>query len=474
MSQPSWVSASVSRAVASVLFGSAISLSAVSKVAEPVASEPPPEAISISDVRKLQETIKGLHDRFEAQGGILQKNNEELGLISRRLDDFLRTSSLEPVKTGVATMVRKNGELQESIGRLSAAIDALAAQSAKDSHEVGLAIARLQDVQAASATQSEKNIQQLRQTLGSAHAQSASVAPANEGVQRVFWIVAAFSLASMLLIVTVLLMLRSQLRILRSLVEQSNTPFIGKAAGVPSVVLPSEPIATESNEPSTATTGLDLVPILAQLQSLLEQLNHKESPVHTDNQLGNTPSALQSGGNDVARHSAESASATPAFADWPDAFVDANSPMDRWRSRIELDFSSSERPARPVYSALITLRNLCGRQPVPSLNEVSAAVVALSIALHSYWDALADLTEDERAGAGLDWIRAVKSITLKVAPKLEIREVLVGDRFDSDSMQTVQDGPGSHLNVAAVFSWATLDRSGERVKVIQRARIATT
>jgi hypothetical protein len=127
----------------------------------------------------------------------------------------------------------------------------------------------------------------------------------------------------------------------------------------------------------------------------------------------------------------------------------------------------------PVFSAFLALRTLCARQPAPLLAEVGAAVITLSQTLYLYWDSLPDLNEEERARASSDWIQAVKAITAAAAPKLEIREITPGVRFDSDSMQTVQEGPGNHLNVAAVFSWVTLDRSGERVKTLQRARIAT-
>jgi hypothetical protein len=148
--------------------------------------------------------------------------------------------------------------------------------------------------------------------------------------------------------------------------------------------------------------------------------------------------------------------------------------MSRWREQIESHLTSPEHPSMPVLANWLNLRSVCFRKPGPPLADVADAVAALSRSLHDYWESLAGGDEDEFSRASSEWLAAVKSLVAPVAPMLEIREALAGGRFDSDTMQTVREGPGNHLNVAAVFSWIILERTGERARVLHRARIATT
>jgi hypothetical protein len=51
---------------------------------------------------------------------------------------------------------------------------------------------------------------------------------------------------------------------------------------------------------------------------------------------------------------------------------------------------------------------------------------------------------------------------------------MTGARVDPDLMIPVTEGAGNHLNVAEVLSWAVMDRSGDRPRILHRAQIATT
>lgn len=164
-----------------------------------------------------------------------------------------------------------------------------------------------------------------------------------------------------------------------------------------------------------------------------------------------------------------------AYSDalWPSVFLDPSSPLTRWRALLESHLSSPEHPALPVLSAVLALRVTLERS-VPTLPDVADAVAAVSLAIHAYWNSLTELREEDRQQADADWIGGLKHIVAPAVPSLDIREIVPGARFDPNTMQTVQEGSGNHLNVAAVYSWVLLDRSGERPKILHRARIATT
>ncbi len=157
---------------------------------------------------------------------------------------------------------------------------------------------------------------------------------------------------------------------------------------------------------------------------------------------------------------------------WPAEFLDPKSPLSRWRFLLESHFADEDHPALPVLAALLGLRTVLGKRAAAS--EIGAAAFTLSQSLHAYWNSLTDLSADDLQQASSAWLANIRALVAPQAPRVELREVMTGARVDPDLMIPVKEGAGNHLNVAAAFSWAVMDRSGDRPKILHRAQIATT
>jgi hypothetical protein len=157
---------------------------------------------------------------------------------------------------------------------------------------------------------------------------------------------------------------------------------------------------------------------------------------------------------------------------WPAEFLDPKSPLSRWRFLLESHLADEDHPALPVLAALLGLRTVVSKRAAAA--EIGAAAYTLSQSLHAYWNSLTDLSADDRQQASSAWLASTRAQVAPAAPRVELREVMTGARVDPDLMIPVREGAGNHLNVAAVFSWAVMDRSGDRPKILHRAQIATT
>ena len=433
----------------------------------------PAESITTADVKTLREAIKSLHDRFEDQGRILLKNSDDLSTLTKRVDDYLRPSTLKPVEDGVTANFKKLGDLNGAMARLADAQEKQAADTAAQFREVTAALARLQEELAksgpASQAATEAGLAQLRKDLVTSRMPAAAAAaPAEDPVLHL----GAIGAATFILGVFIFLQGRNQRQALRAAQEQLVAALAQTREALRAEIQTRAPSVAAVSPAAGAPAGADgLAEIRAKLQSVLEHLKPAAPSVHADDHTTKKFPDTPADERTTARNPVNPG-AGPA-AQWPAVFFDPASPLSAWRVRIESHLSSKEHPASAVPAALVALRSLCTRQPAPAPADVGAAVIALSQALYAYWDSLPDLTDDDRVRASSDWMHAVKAIMAPAAPRLEIREVQAGDRFDSDSMQTVQAGSGNHLSVAAVYSWAILDRSGERAKILHRARIAT-
>ncbi len=427
---------------------------------------PPADAITAADVKSLQEAIKSLHARFEAQGKILEKNSDDLGTLTKRVEDYLKPSLLKPLEDGLGTVVKKLSDLNEAQGNLAAAQTKAAADAAAQYREVTAALSRLQEALAKSDQAGDASITDLRKTIAATHATGLGAAMPVPEPTPLAPFLGAMAAATFLLLVVIFLSGRAH----RAAHAQLATALAETREAL-RAELQARPAAAASG---AASGGADiLAENVARLQSVIAQLNPDVPAVQSDDHTTKNFTAPPADERTTVHQAPAVGPGIASAACWPAAFFDADSPLTPWRVRIESHLASKEHPALPVFSAFLALRTLCVRTPAPLLAEVGAAVVALSQALYAYWESLPELSEDERARASSDWIQAVKALTADAAPKLEIREIIVGTRFDSDSMQTVHEGSGNHLTVVAVHSWATLDRSGERVKILQRARIAT-
>jgi hypothetical protein len=169
--------------------------------------------------------------------------------------------------------------------------------------------------------------------------------------------------------------------------------------------------------------------------------------------------------------------AEPAVASrllWPADFLDPESPLSRWRFLLEGHLANDEHPALPVLTHLLAVRALL-KSPTPATPaEIAAALFRLSESLHAYWHSLTDLSSEDRQQASAAWLQGMRAMMATATPQLDVREIRPGTRVDPDLMHPVIEGPGNHLNVADVFSWAVIDRAGDRFRVLYRAQIAST
>ena len=157
---------------------------------------------------------------------------------------------------------------------------------------------------------------------------------------------------------------------------------------------------------------------------------------------------------------------------WPEEFLDPKSPLSRWRFLLESHFADEDHPALPVLAALLGLRTVL-KKPAAAV-EIGAAAFTLSQSLHAYWNSLTDLSVDDVQQASSAWLASIRAQVAPAAPRVELREVMTGARVDPDLMVPVKEGAGNHLNVAAVFSWAVMERGADRPRILNRAQIATT
>jgi hypothetical protein len=436
-----------------VLAGSAVAVAATNpqSPAAPTAPLPgvrPENVLSPADVEQLRQTIKGLHQRFEDQARILEGFDGRLSALGSRLDQGLRPSDLDSLRQSMGTLVARVGETRTAVTQLAEALDKTSSDTGGKLVAASAQAARLQEQIASLADDLARWQRDLT-------ARAAAVtAPAGVDLGTMIAVVAAATLLVGGLVLYFGLKPRGAPRTEAVLAVASLGQQIGQlrehlAAQTARSAPPGEPPLNET---------------VTRLQSLIERLEAAATELATV-----APPAKSVSPSPIA--TAETAAGPAAL--WPEPFRDPASPLARWRTALESDLSSSAHSSLPVVAALLALRVVVGR-PAPGAADVGNAVAALSEALHHYWQSLPDLTEDESVQASGDWIDTVRAMIAVAASRLSIEQVVPAFRFDPDTMQTVRQGSGNHLTVATVYSWVIRDLSGERPKVLYRARVATT
>ena len=423
------------------------------------------ESVTAENIKKLQEAIGGLERRLISQADILEKNSTELGILRNQVENSLRPGMLKSMQDSVATLTNRIAETKASLGVLNESQEKQFAGTTAQLRELSGLLARLPEQLAQNSQASADSIEKLSKVIAASRAAAASVPPpiAPDPVPK---LLGAFLLGILLIGGLVIFSLRRQLRALQTTDRRMTAALTQERESLRQELL---------NRPAVAPAGgEDFSSLRAQLHDLLARQG-PTATLQSDYQTAKMiPRPPVPNDEQTTLNLSTVTAGIPAAVCWTAAFFDPASPMTAWRAQIESHLTSPEHPSLPVLSSWLTLRAVCSRQPAPALAEVADAVAALSRALHEYWETMPELGEDEFARASGDWIAAVKSLISSVAPKLEIREVLPGGRFDSDTMQTMREGSGNHLNVAAVFSWIILERTGERARVLHRGRIATT
>ena len=438
-----------------VLAGSAVAVAAANpqSPAAPTAPLPgvrPENVLSPADVEQLRQTIIGLHQRFEDQARILEGFDGRLSALGSRLDQGLRPSDLDSLRQSMGTLVARVGETRTAVTQLAEALDKTSADTGGKLVAASAQAARLQEQIASLAVDLARWQKDLTARA------SAVAAPAGVDLGMMIAVVAVATLLLGSLVFYFGLKPREAPQTEAVLAVASLGQQIGQIR---------EHLAAQTVRPAPPGDP-PLNETITRLQSLVERL--EASPTAPEPAAG-APPAKSVSPSPIA--TAETAAAPAAL--WPEPFRDPASPLARWRTALESDLSSSAHSSLPVVAALLALRVVVGR-PAPGAADVGNAVTALSEALHHYWQSLPGLTEDEAVQASGDWIDAVRAMIAVAASRLSIEQVVPAFRFDPDTMQTVRQGSGNHLTVAAVYSWVIRDLSGERPKVLHRARVATT
>ena len=412
-----------------------------------------------ADVKELQTAIKALHDRYEEQGKALTKANETLEILRSRIEQDLHPVDLDSLTEGLGKIVRNIADLQSAVGKLAAAQEQRAAGETLKFAEFTVALTSLKE----QVAKLDENLAQLRKTV------AARAAPAPQPVESGFRFGAVLALSAVctlllagLIVYTSRLQHRERQTLRGELTAATNQTREHLQQSLQATAADWNRALTDREQRLTDT--------LNEMQRLLTQLAHAETrsdaawpPDETTPPMPADEKTTVSGGSSLAYSDAL----------WPAVFLDPSSPLTRWRALLESHLSSPEHPALAVLSAVLALRVTLERS-APPLPDVADAVAAVSLAIHAYWSSLAEFGEEARQHANADWIRGLKHLVATAAPSLDIREIVPGARFDPNTMQTVQEGSGNHLNVATVYSWVILDRSGERPRTLHRARIATT
>jgi hypothetical protein len=437
-----------------VLAGSAVAVAATNpespapKVSLP--SVRPENTLSSADIEQLRQTIKGLHQRFEDQAKILENIDSRLETLDAHLEQGLRPADLDSLRQGMGTLVARVGETRTAVTQLAEALDKTSSDNGGKLVAASAQAARLQE-----------QIASLANDLARWQRDLTARAPAVAAPVGV-------DLGTMIAVVAVATLLIGGLVLYFGMkprgAPQTEAVFAVASLGKQIGQL-REHLATQTAR--SAPPGEPLLnETVKRLQSLIERLEAAATvpePAAVARPVKSVPLSP------IA--TAETAAAPAAL--WPEPFRDPASPLARWRTALESDLSSDAHSSLPVVAALLALRVVVGR-PAPGAADVGNAVAALSEVLHHYWQSLPDLTEDELVQASGDWIDTIRTMIAVAASRLSIEQVVPGFRIDPDTMQTVRQGSGNHLTVAAVYSWVIRDLSGERPKVLHRARVATT
>jgi hypothetical protein len=460
----------------------ALALAAIAPALYPASANPVPvpgapvvavpgDRLTQDEITKLQVSLATLLDLLNKQGETLKANDTKLDKIDFRTETYLPVD-LKPVNAefvkiidhidSITTALAANGTAgDKQAAEEKAALDALAAELTKLQGQMSAL-----DISSAELTK-------LRSDVAGFAVRPAPATPVAADTSVLLTPVLVTAAVCTLLLAGVVFLAGRGQRQENQAMRENLLAALSQARDQIQMSLKTG-LQTSASELGSTISGNQqtVAEPLARMQSLIERLEKQEQN-RDDMPTREFPRVVPPDEATTIPRRAPAEPRGPAASLWPAAFLAAGSPLAWWCARLESQLASPEHQALPVFSALLALRVLCER-PGATASEVADAVAVFSQAAHAYWNNLADLSSDDRLRASAEWIQGIKSLIATAAPKLDLREIVPGARFDPDTMQTVEEGPGNHLNVAAVFSWAILDRSGERPKVLHRARIATT
>jgi len=454
------------------LFGASLRADSSSS-RHPTPTPPNPDLVALKDsiaalttgpVHDLSDSISKTNTRLD----LLERDVKRVGVSLDGVDLVKWGRDQTAEKAAVGDLVGKSDALDQQMQELGARLDRAAAEAAKDEKELKTALSS-GGAQLAALEQDERQWHDLwPKELAAQYRAATALQRHDQDLSRWAEELAGAAMA-FLIIGSALLQSRGRRRrereILQSIARLGAEFRQGLAA---------------ASAARAEASGTDWQAIEGRLDQLARRWENAAAPTERITQSAQHHSWSHSSAATLSPSEKPTVSVSampePTVASrllWPAEFLDPESPLSRWRFLLESHFDDEEHPALPVLAGLLGLRAAVDRPTVTSA-EIAAAAFRLSEALHAYWQSLTDLSAEDRQQASAAWIRSIRQLVAQAAPRVELREVMPGSRVDPDLMHATEERSGNHLNVAEVHSWAVVDRSGDRPKVLHRAQIAST
>jgi hypothetical protein len=440
----------------------------------------PPPAIAAQidlvkkDVENIDKSVGGLADAirdksdyqtktFDQMKGALSQIRSGVENLNVRVPDDAFPVKLPEIRGHLDNLDNLLQQIQADINKSSAARELATTASSAKLAQLNGSLERIEQMDVSLGS----DIGQLRKSLAYGYGKGKEPSEGN----RPSWVLPV-SLAALLALVTIFTSI-AVTRASRAL----NKADVDRLAAIIAKSQDEVRIALHKNlEASSTELGRTLSGrerSAEEVLSLVQRLTEKVENWSATTQAAAEPADIPPDDRPTLKGFIPQGPNIPSSALWPAQFLDPSASIARWRDELETQVAEARAGALPVLAAWLSIRAVAERQGT-SLAEIGDLVAAFSSACYGYWEANPQLSSDAIQQANTDWAKALRNYLAPIAPKLEVREIVPGVRFDSAFMQTVKEGVGNHLNVAEVHSWAILDCSGERPRVLDRARVTTT
>jgi len=184
--------------------------------------------------------------------------------------------------------------------------------------------------------------------------------------------------------------------------------------------------------------------------------------------LSDTQSRLADLNNKIVAAYKEAKSQSEALADlaWPPFFREE--PLANWRQRIEARLAQGDADAFDLFLAVGRFASAAREEP-RDLRKVAETLHGVSAMAYRFWKATgANVLE-----AAPEWRSAFQNFLAAAGVPVDIILALEGDRFDMNSMLSVDSESASRIYVKEALSWIVRDKSGQTPKVLFHARVVT-
>ena len=151
---------------------------------------------------------------------------------------------------------------------------------------------------------------------------------------------------------------------------------------------------------------------------------------------------------------------------WP-AFFQGGAALAGWRKRIEEKLLQQDPCAFELFLALGRFSNAV--RDAGDLRKVGEALNAVGTDAYRFWKSIGTPSLE----AALEWRTGFKGFLEASGIPIDIILALEGDRFDPNTMLSVDTGSATRMYVKEALSWIVLDKSGDSHIVRHHARVIT-